>query len=127
MTKLVKDAVGFDAARGDSVSVVNVGFKPEVLPEEIKADEIPIWERPLMRDIAKLVAALIVLLTLVLSVLRPLVRGLLAAPRPVFTPSVSANVVTPALRRRKARPRQPWTTTRRLRRRAAWYRRIPRE
>lgn len=98
MTKLVKDAVGFDASRGDSVSVVNVGFKPEVLPEEIKPDEIPLWERPLIRDIAKLVAALIVLLTLVLTVLRPLVRGLLAAPRPVFTPAaVSANVVTPAL------------------------------
>jgi flagellar M-ring protein FliF len=97
MTKLVKDAVGFDATRGDSVSVVNVGFKPEVLPEEIKSDEIPIWERPLIRDIAKLTAALIVLLTLVLTVLRPLVRGLLAAPRPVFTPAVSASVVTPAL------------------------------
>ncbi len=97
MTKLVKDAVGFDAARGDSVSVVNVGFKAEVLPEDIKPDEIPLWERPLIRDIAKLLAALAVLMTLVLSVLRPLVRGLLAAPRPVFTQGVSANIVTPAL------------------------------
>ncbi len=34
-----------------------------------------------MRDIAKLLAGLIVLLALVLLVLRPLVRGLLAAPR----------------------------------------------
>jgi flagellar M-ring protein FliF len=96
MTKLVKDAVGFDAARGDSVSVVNVGFKPDVLPEEIKPEDIPLWERPLIRDVAKLVAALIVLLTLVLTVLRPLVRGLLAAPRPVFTAPVTATVV-PAL------------------------------
>lgn len=96
MTRLVKDAVGFDVARGDSVSVVNVAFKAEVLPEEITTDEIPLWERPLLRDIAKLLAALIVLLTLVLTVLRPLVRGLLAAPRPLYTP-VSASVVTPAL------------------------------
>lgn len=97
MTRLVKDAVGFDTARGDSVSVVNVAFKAEVLPEEIKPDDIPLWERPLVRDIAKLLAGLIVLLTLVLSVLRPLVRGLLASPRPAFNPQVSANVVTPAL------------------------------
>ncbi|MET0497563.1 MAG: flagellar basal-body MS-ring/collar protein FliF [Steroidobacteraceae bacterium] len=97
MTRLVKDAVGFDTARGDSVSVVNVAFKAEALPEEIKPEAIPLWERPLVRDIAKLVAALIVLMTLVLTVLRPLVRGLLAAPRPAFSPAISASVVTPAL------------------------------
>ena len=97
MTRLVKDAVGFDTARGDSVSVVNVAFKAEALPEDIKPDVIPLWERPLVRDIAKLLGAFVVLLVLVLSVLRPLVRGLLAAPRPVFLPPVSANVVAPAL------------------------------
>jgi len=98
MTKLVKDAVGFDSTRGDSVSVVNVGFKPEVLPEDIKPDEIPLWERPLIRDIAKLTAAFVVLLVLVLSVLRPLVRSLLASPRPLLpTMPVQANVVQQAL------------------------------
>jgi flagellar M-ring protein FliF len=99
MTKLVKDAVGFDATRGDSVSVVNVGFKPDVLPEEIKPEEIPIWERPLVRDIAKLVGALIVLLVLVLSVLKPLVRSLLASPRPLLptTKPIDATVAQPAL------------------------------
>jgi flagellar M-ring protein FliF len=96
MTRLVKDAVGFDSARGDSVSVVNVAFKAEVLPEQIQPDVIPLWERPLVRDIAKLVAALIVLLTLVLTVLRPLVRNLLAAPR-TYVPHTTASVVTPAL------------------------------
>ena len=51
----------------------------------IPVDEIPLWERPLVRDIAKLLCGLIVLLVLVLTVLRPLVRGLLAAPR-VYAP-----------------------------------------
>lgn len=83
MTRLVKDAVGFSESRGDSVNVVNASFRGETKPEEFAADKIPLWEQPLMRDIAKLVAALIVLLVLVLSVLRPLVRGLLAAPRPM--------------------------------------------
>jgi len=80
MTRLVKDAVGFDEARGDSVNVINASFKGEAIPEEIVPETIPLWERPLVRDIAKLLAALIVLLTLVLTVLKPLVRGLLTAP-----------------------------------------------
>jgi flagellar M-ring protein FliF len=89
MTRLVKDAVGFDAARGDSVNVVNASFRGEVQPEDLAPDEIPLWERPLVRDIAKLLAGLIVLLVLVLSVLRPLVRGLLAAPpRTSYTPAL---------------------------------------
>ena len=87
MTKLVKDAVGFDQARGDSVNVVNASFKGELTPEEVQQDPIPIWERPLVRDIAKLLAGLIVLLVLVLMVLRPLIRGLLASPRIAYAPA----------------------------------------
>lgn len=101
LTRLVKDAVGFDSARGDSVSVVNVAFKPEMLPVTIEPEAIALWERPLLRDIAKLIAALVVLLALVLTVLRPLVRGLLAPPRP--TPALApltgydgASAATPA-------------------------------
>ena len=87
MTRLVKDAVGFDQARGDSVNVVNASFRGELTPEEITPDEIPLWERPLVRDVAKLLAGLIVLLILVLMVLRPLIRGLLATPRVAYAPA----------------------------------------
>jgi flagellar M-ring protein FliF len=87
MTKLVKDAVGFDQARGDSVNVVNASFKGELTPEEVQEDPIPLWERPLLRDIAKLLAGLIVVLVLVLMVLRPLIRGLLASPRIAYAPA----------------------------------------
>jgi flagellar M-ring protein FliF len=83
MTRLVKDAVGFNEARGDSVNVVNASFRGETKPEEMVADKIPLWEQPLMRDIAKLLVGLIALLVLVFSVLRPLLRGLLGAPRPL--------------------------------------------
>lgn len=86
MTKLVKDAVGFDQARGDSVNIVNASFKGELAPEDVQVDEIPLWERPLVRDVAKLLAGLIVVLVLVLMVIRPLIRGLLAAPRVAFVP-----------------------------------------
>jgi flagellar M-ring protein FliF len=89
MTKLVKDAVGFDQARGDSVNVVNASFKGELTPEEVQQDPIPLWERPLVRDIAKLLAGLIILLVLVLMVLRPLIRGLLASPRIAYAPAAA--------------------------------------
>lgn len=85
VTRLVKDAVGYDESRGDSVNVVNASFKGEVT-EEIQPETIPLWERPLIRDIAKLLAGLIVLLALVFVVLRPLVRGLLAPPKPPYVP-----------------------------------------
>jgi flagellar M-ring protein FliF len=87
MTRLVKDAVGFDQARGDSVNVVNASFKGELTPEEVTPEEIPLWERPLIRDVAKLLAGLIVLLVLVLMVLRPLIKGLLASPRIAYAPA----------------------------------------
>jgi flagellar M-ring protein FliF len=91
MTRLVKDAVGFDQTRGDSVNVVNASFKGEAVPEEVMEDEIPLWEKPLVRDIAKLLSGLIVLLALVFVVLRPLVRGLLEAPRQAFMPALPDN------------------------------------
>jgi flagellar M-ring protein FliF len=77
MTRLVKDAIGYNEERGDSVSVVNASFRGVTKPEDIVVDKIPLWEQPLMRDIAKLVVGLIALLVLVLAVLRPLVRGLI--------------------------------------------------
>ena len=80
MTRLVKDAIGFNETRGDSVSVVNASFRGEAKPEDIVPDKIPPWEQPLMRDIAKLVVGLIALLVLVLAVLRPLIRGLIGTP-----------------------------------------------
>jgi flagellar M-ring protein FliF len=96
MTRLVRDAVGFSETRGDSVNVVNASFRGETKPEDVIIDKIPLWEQPLMRDIAKLLTGLIVLLVLVLSVLRPLVRGLLASPRPLLPAQavpVQANVL----------------------------------
>jgi flagellar M-ring protein FliF len=89
ITTLVKDAVGFDQARGDSVNVVNASFRTEVAPAETELEKVPLWETPLFRDMAKLGAGVIILLVLALAVLRPMIkalmpsaqsRGLLAGP-----------------------------------------------
>ena len=83
VNQLVKDAVGFDEARGDNVNVVNASFTQETAPAISDGDlEKPkIWESPLVRDIAKILAGLIVLLVLVLSVLRPMIRTLIGPVR----------------------------------------------
>jgi flagellar M-ring protein FliF len=97
MTRLVKDAIGYNEARGDSVSVVNASFRGETKPEDIVVDKIPLWEQPLMRDMAKLLAGLIALLVLVLAVLRPLVRGLIGtAPKTEKPPAQISTHAAPA-------------------------------
>jgi flagellar M-ring protein FliF len=85
LTALVKDAVGFDASRGDSVNVVNSSFLGEAPVPEGEMESIPIWERAWVQTLAKVLAGVIVLLIIVFSVLKPLARGLLnAAKTPVL-------------------------------------------
>lgn len=75
ITKLVKNAVGFDETRGDSVNVVNASFLDESGPP-LKPEVVPIWQRPMVRDITRLVLGALVLVALALGVLRPLVKNL---------------------------------------------------
>ena len=71
---LVKQAVGFDSARGDQVTVTNVAFK---IPEEFEAlPAIPVWEQGWFLDLMKQVAAVLAVLFLLLGVLRPTMRSL---------------------------------------------------
>ncbi len=78
INQLVKDAVGYDEQRGDSVNVVNASFTQETVPANQGELISPkIWESPMFLDIAKIVGGLVVLLVLVLSVIRPLVKNLI--------------------------------------------------
>ncbi|MCE5231812.1 MAG: flagellar M-ring protein FliF [Xanthomonadaceae bacterium] len=80
MNELVKNAVGFDAARGDSVSVVNVPFHSDPAAD---LPGTPILDRPGVRDVIKQGLGALVLLVLMFGVLRPLFRSLVgpSAPR----------------------------------------------
>jgi flagellar M-ring protein FliF len=79
VNQLVKDAVGYDEARGDSVNVVNASFTQEATPAAAEGElqSAKFWESPLFLDIAKILGGLVVLLVLVLSVIRPLVKTLI--------------------------------------------------
>ncbi len=76
ITRLVKNAVGFDEARGDSVGVVNAAFREDkqVLTPEVT----PLWQKPWIQDVARLALGALVLLALALGVLRPMIRNLTA-------------------------------------------------
>lgn len=74
LTQLVRDAVGYDQARGDSVSVINSAF---VAPGEVaEIAEIPFWTQPWFWDIAKQVLGILFVLVLVFGVLRPVLKNL---------------------------------------------------
>ncbi len=87
MTKLnalVKDAVGYDAKRGDSVNVVNSQFSG-TLPTS--KDDLPLWKQPEMIhyaiQAAKYGALAIGFLILVFAVIRPLIRSMNKKDEPV--------------------------------------------
>ncbi|MCE7033356.1 flagellar M-ring protein FliF [Lysobacter sp. GX 14042] len=88
---LVQQAVGFDARRGDSVSVVNAPFAP-VAGDEVPAGP-PFWESPRARELLRVALGGIALLVLILAVLRPAFRQILGPRGPAkATPPVATLV-----------------------------------
>ncbi len=89
VTKLVKDAVGFDQARGDSVNVVNEPFLQQ--NEVLTPQAVPLWQRPWLLTIARLILGALVLVALALGVLRPLIKNLATQvlPPPAPPPALS--------------------------------------
>ena len=77
LTDLVREAVGFDTRRGDSVRVLNSSF---LSPEPV-ADlpEIPIWEQGWFLDTVKQVGGLLLVLVLIFVVLKPTMKRLTAS------------------------------------------------
>ncbi|MEO8314470.1 MAG: flagellar basal-body MS-ring/collar protein FliF [Pseudomonadota bacterium] len=89
ITTLVRDAVGFDEARGDRVSVINQSFLPAAAAAAAEEAKGPaIWEKPMVRDLAKLGAGLVLLVLLLLMVVRPLVKNLTAATKVLLAPQL---------------------------------------
>ena len=103
VTQLVKDSVGFNAERGDSVNVVNSPFTEEAAAPETELQSTPIWEQPWVLNVAKIVAGLIIVLVLVFSVLKPLMKSLLGSGRPFMQAALpGGGTVDPAAAPRAA-------------------------
>ncbi|MEX2476117.1 flagellar basal-body MS-ring/collar protein FliF [Marinobacter sp.] len=76
LNMLVRDAVGYSAARGDSVTVMNTAFAAE---EQIEFEQPGFWEQPWFWNLMKQVLAGLVILVLVLGLLRPTLKSLSGA------------------------------------------------
>jgi flagellar M-ring protein FliF len=87
ITSLVKDAVGFDQSRGDSVNVMNAAWSGEPIANgAIEATAIPIWEKAWVQQLVKILAGLIIVIVLVFMVVKPTLNQLLAPLKPAPAP-----------------------------------------
>ncbi|MGB5344793.1 MAG: flagellar basal-body MS-ring/collar protein FliF [Woeseia sp.] len=76
-TALVKEAVGFNAERGDSVVVIGAAFRNAA---PIEAVEPPaFWEKPIFMDATKQILGAALALGLVFGVVRPVLRSVMSA------------------------------------------------
>lgn len=73
LTALVKETVGFNEARGDSLNVINASF---TIPAETPIPDQPLIERPWVKDLAKQGLGAIAVLLLIFAVLKPVLRSL---------------------------------------------------
>ncbi|PAU81416.1 flagellar M-ring protein FliF [Halovibrio salipaludis] len=73
LTRLVRDAVGFSAARGDSVTVVNTDFADQQEPE---IEPVPFYEQSWFQDSIRPVIAGLVIIALALLLVRPTLKTL---------------------------------------------------
>lgn len=78
---LVRQAMGFNTQRGDSLNVVNAAFS---LPEPIAAETLPVWQRPetiaMAKEFGKALLFLLLTLVVVFGVVRPAINTMTAAP-----------------------------------------------
>ena len=81
ITALVQQAVGYKQDRGDTVRVVNTSFRPEVTP---KVEDVPFWKEPWVIDTARSIAVpaavTFVCMLIVITLIRPALKTLLAPP-----------------------------------------------
>ncbi len=76
LTILVRDAVGFNAARGDSVNILNEPFR-EIAPMEVV--EAKWWENDIYKFYAKQGVGLLIIAILLVGLLRPVLKSLAVA------------------------------------------------
>ena len=98
--------MGYDASRGDSVSVINAPFAP-AQAEEI--DSIPFYSQPWFWDIVKQVLGVLFILVLVFGVLRPVLSNITGGGRASRWPA--AAVATATWRWARVAWKARWPTT----------------
>ena len=74
MIALIKEAVGLNEARGDTINVVNTAFQ---MPEQFEAlPEPPIWQQPWVLTLGKQLLGGLLVMLIAFGILRPMLRNL---------------------------------------------------
>ncbi|MCP1726436.1 flagellar M-ring protein FliF [Natronospira proteinivora] len=83
---LVQEAVGFNAERGDTVSVVNQSFIERDVTE---VEEPAFWEQGWFRELMRQLLGAVLILALIFGVLRPGMRSLMGGRKRQASPSMA--------------------------------------
>lgn len=70
---IVREAIGYDEVRGDSISVYNKSFQQAVLEE---LPEVPLWQQDWFIGMAKQGVAAIIILLIIFTIVRPTMKTL---------------------------------------------------
>lgn len=73
---LVREAVGFNEKRGDSLNVSSASFVPDTL----EADKVPFWSEAWFLELVKVVGGFILALLVLLTVVKPGLQQLMPKP-----------------------------------------------
>ena len=111
-TALVRDAVGFNAERGDSINVINAAFAPgEPTPT---VPSTPVWEQSWLWQAVRLLLGAGALAAVLLGVLRPMLRSVrqagaavIAQTGPTTTPALAQTGELSPVPQRLAAPAAP--------------------
>jgi flagellar M-ring protein FliF len=95
LTDLTKNVVGYDAQRGDSVTVINQAFSTDAAADSAPVAQ-PFWLRPGMLDLIKQGAGILIAVLIAFGLLRPLLKGLMRGPEPM--PALAGPVPTVSVR-----------------------------
>lgn len=80
LTALVKETMGFNQERGDSVKLINAPFKVD----KIEVPDVPIWQQPWLIDMVRAgavpAALVLVALIAVFGMVRPAIRAAMTPP-----------------------------------------------
>lgn len=93
LTDLVKEAMGFNAERGDSVKVISAPF----ITDKTEPVDLPLWKQPWLLDIARSaivpLAFVAIALIAVFGMIRPAIKAAAAPPPPAEEKSETVDEV----------------------------------
>jgi len=79
LSNLIKEAVGFNVQRGDTVNVMNSSFMVPEVPEPLP--DVPIWEQGWALDIGKKILGALLVIIVLFGILKPIMRSLATQSR----------------------------------------------